>query len=163
MLQHHAERHAGFAGSLDQRGCALGCDLKWLLQQDMLAGRGAFAHEVEMRVRRREDLNAVDRFVSEDRLKVARERQREFPHECLAPCCARTERVSNLHPVFQIDQALGVRRYRHAKPDDGDAVLRHYCSARIAPHSSARPLSRPMPVYPGLIRVFSMSSSMRWP
>ena len=55
-------------------------------------------------------------------------------------------RRHDLNAVLEVDQAPGMRCHRHAQANDGDAVFRHYCNARITPRSSAKPLSRPMPV-----------------
>ena len=146
MLQHHAERDAGLARGFDKLDGALGRNLERLFQKDVLARRRALAHQIEMRVRRRENLDAIDRLVGEDRVEAAGERKREILGECFAPRLARRERMHDLDAVLQVDEALGMRRHRHAEPDDGDAVLGHYCSARITPRSSARPLRRPIPV-----------------
>ena len=141
------------AAGLDQLDRAFARDLERLFQQDVLAGRRAFLDQIEMRVRRGEDLDAIDALVGEDRVETAGERKRKLLAERLAPRLARAERGGDLHAVLQVDQALGVRRHRHAEADDRDPVLGHflghfvsYCSARIAPRSSASPLRRPMPV-----------------
>ena len=78
MLQHHAERDAGLARSFHQLDGALGRNLERLFQKDVLARRRAFAHQIEMRVRRREDFDAIDRLVGEDCVEAAGERKREL-------------------------------------------------------------------------------------
>ena len=82
------------------------------------------------------------------RIEAVGDRERKFLRERRASRRTRTERRHDLDAVLQVDQAFGMRRHRHAETDDRDAMLAHmaHCSARIAPRSSARPLSRPMPV-----------------
>ena len=59
------------------------------------------------------------------RAEIAGERERE-PRAEIAPArLARAERGGGLGAILEIEQALRMRRHRHAEPDDRDAVLRH--------------------------------------
>src|ERR1700738_2798937 len=104
----------------------------------MLAGCRALAHQIEMRVRRGQDFDAVDALVGEDGVETAPERKGEFLAERFSPRLARTECGHDFDAVLQVDEALGMRRHRHAEADDGDTMFGHcdpYRRARIAPRS----------------------------
>ena len=147
MLQHHAERDAGLARRSRPARRARSVETS-----SGFSSRMCLPAAAHLRTRSRCVFGGVristqsTRLVGEDCVEAAGERKRKFLAERLAPRFARAERVHDLDAVLQVDQALGMRRHRHAEPDDGDAVLGHYCSARIAPRSSARPLRRPIPV-----------------
>src|SRR6185369_9677751 len=89
MLQHHAERDAGLARGVHQLDSAVSRHLERLLEQDVLAGRSTLAHQIKVRVGRREDFDAVDRWVGQDGVETVCERKRELLRKGLAPRLAR--------------------------------------------------------------------------
>ena len=100
-------------GSLDQVRRASGRNLQRLFQQNVLAGRRAFLDQIEMRVRRREDLRRSRRFCRRgSRRGSSASGKGNLLGERLAPRRARAEGSGDLDAVLQVDQALGMRRHR---------------------------------------------------
>ena len=92
----------------------------------MLAGLRTAPHQIEMRARRRQDLDAIDTFVGKDDIEAIGEPKWKIRRECLAARFARAERVRDLDAVVEVDQALRMRLDRHAEADDRDPTLGHF-------------------------------------
>lgn len=83
MLQDDSQRDV--ARRLDQALAARQGDLERFLEQDVLACLRAALDELEMRVRRREDQDRIDRAVVDDGLQLLRQRKVEILREPVAP------------------------------------------------------------------------------
>jgi len=104
----------------DQSFGACQRDLQRLLEQDVLAGRGAALDQLEMRVRRREDEHDVDRAIVEDRLQPIGEREIEALGELAPSLLRRAIRIGHLGALPKVEQALRVRCDGHAEADQCD-------------------------------------------
>ncbi len=122
MLQHQAERDPAAFRGLDQARGALDRDLDRLLEQHVLAGRRRALDQLEVRGRRAEDEQRLDGLVGEQRIERIGGRQLEFLGDRVAARARAGEHTSDLDPVGEVEQALGVRRDRHAGADHGDAT-----------------------------------------
>jgi hypothetical protein len=120
VLQYHAQLHVS-AGPHQLLG-ARGGNLERLLEQDVLAGRGAARHELQMRIRRREQENGIDRAVLQDGVELAALREGKALGEASSSFRRRTIGIRNLHAMLEIEQAAGMRGHRHAKPDQRHAL-----------------------------------------
>jgi hypothetical protein len=123
VLQHDAEPHAGHTGRSHQRFGARGGDLDRLFQQDVLAGGGAAARDIEMGIGRRQDQHGLDRAIVQDGLELLGERKIEVFAESFPPRRRRTVGVDDLDPIRQIAERPGMRGDGHAETDQGDALL----------------------------------------
>ncbi len=125
MLQDDTERDASGAAIGNHFLRSGGGNLERLLDQHVFSGHGAAPHEVEVRVRRREHGDRIDRAVIENSLHALALRKGKVLRELRAARCARAEGIHDLHPVRELDHAFCVRHHGHAEPDDGDARLFH--------------------------------------
>ena len=125
MLQHHAESHAGVATGFHHLLGAGGRNFQRLFQQHVLAGFGGGENEIAMRIRRRQDRDAIDALVREDRVEIAGDRKLVFVRKRLAARFGRAVGRRDLDAILQIDEALGMRSDRHAKADDRHAMPCH--------------------------------------
>ena len=125
VLQHDAERDARGSARIDQVDRARGRDLQRLFEQNVLAGCRRAPDEVEVRIRRREDGDAVDAAVRQDAVEVIAQRKREPLPERRAPRLARAVGRRDLDAVGEVEQAFGMRRHRHAEADQRQAMSRH--------------------------------------
>lgn len=133
MLQHNPQRHAtGAAESHDLQG-AFGRYLERLLQKNVLAGLRGAPDQIEMRVGRRQDEDGVDAAVRQNRIEAIGERKIEPLGKGPAPFRAWAECLGDLHPVLEIQKALGMGADRHAEADECDATLRHSLPPLDAP------------------------------
>jgi hypothetical protein len=78
-----------------------------------------------MRVRRRKDHHLVDRGIARDPLQVAGRRKVEALGKGPAPRLAPAERMGDVDPILEVEQAPGVGGHGHAEADHGDAVSAH--------------------------------------
>ncbi len=75
VLQHDAERHAGVPAGGDDLLGARRRDLDRLLEQHMLARRGAALRDLQMRVRGAEHQNGRNGRIGQHRLQTVRQRE----------------------------------------------------------------------------------------
>jgi hypothetical protein len=83
----------------------------------MFAGASKLACDFQVCIRRREDRHRVDAVVRQNRREAVGGRDRETRRERLAPRARRAHGADDLGAVRQVEQALGMRGYRHAEAD----------------------------------------------
>src|SRR5216110_2990628 len=113
MLQDNSQFYV--RAGLDELFGPGGGDLQRLLEQDVLARRGELFHELEMRVRRREDQDRVNALVVNDLVERIRLRKRKALRELRPASRRRAVRIRNFY--LQVLQALRVRRDGHSQAD----------------------------------------------
>src|SRR5947207_2140634 len=104
MLQDDAQRH--LRAGLDQPFGSIGRYLERFFQKDVLARRGELLDQLEVRVRRREDQDSIDRTILEDRLDTIALGKWKPGRELCPAGSRRAIGVRNFN--LQVDQALGV-------------------------------------------------------
>src|SRR5258708_22205235 len=92
----------------------------------MRSGHRATLDDFQMRIRRREHCNGVDRGILQNGFQAVALGKRKRLRELRTPLRARTVSVGDLHPVGEVERAPGMRRDSHAEPDDSNAGLLHF-------------------------------------
>ena len=101
-----------------------------------MPARGKAQGQLQVRVRRRQDHDRIDRGVVDDAVEIAGHWKVEALGERPAPRLAPAEGIGDLDPIPQVKQAPGVGRHGHAETDDGDAALAHDAAAPARVHGS---------------------------
>src|SRR6185312_7205536 len=98
-----------------------GGDLQGLLEQDVLAGGRRPRDQLAVGVGRRQDHHRLHARIGEERVEVGGQREREAGAEGRAAGFGRAPGAGDLDLVGEVEEALRVRRHRHAEADEADA------------------------------------------
>ena len=122
MLQDDAKTQAGAFHRCNRQACAFDGNVERLFDQNMFAGGGAAADEIEMGERRGQQQDGIDGGVGKRGVKVGDDAQvRMRRRESRATLGAWRKAGGDFHARAKIAQGGEVRLQRHAEPDNGDA------------------------------------------